>query len=105
MDVKGYFRKIREMEAQIGAGDVIVRSYTTSDGGRDGVFSEVSPRVASQLVVEGRARLATAEETEQYRQMQADALKAAEEAALADRIQIKLLTTENQGLRLEKGKR
>lgn len=67
MDVKSYFRKIRELESSIADRFVVVVSRATVDGGQEGVVSEVPKYVGCQLVVEGRARLATPEEGEQYR--------------------------------------
>lgn len=67
MDVKNYFRKIRDMEASIEDRFLVVISNATVDGGQAGIYSEVPRFVACQLVVEGRARLASAEEAEQYR--------------------------------------
>lgn len=94
MDVRKYFRKIKELQAELGPADVIVCSLDTHDGGRAGVLTEVSPRVAGELIVNQRARLATPEETAGYRKAQADALHQAEEAKAAQRIQVHLLAAE-----------
>ncbi len=52
-----------------------------------------TPRaVAARMIVEGRARLATAEETASFREKQAEARRAAEEAAAAKRIQVTVLS-------------
>lgn len=67
MDVKSYFRKIREMEASISERFLVIVSKATVDGGQEGVYSEVPRFVACQLVVEGRARIASTDEAEQYR--------------------------------------
>lgn len=67
MDVKGYFRKVRDLESAIAERFVVVVSKTTVDGGKEGIVSEVPKFVGCQLVVEGRARIASPEEAEQYR--------------------------------------
>jgi hypothetical protein len=45
----------------------VVVSEATADGGRAGVMSELRREVAAQYVVDGKARLATAEEAAEYR--------------------------------------
>lgn len=67
MDLKVYYRKIREIEAAIEEPDAVIVSAETPDGGRAGVCKEVSRRLAATLVVEGKGRLASAEEAEAYR--------------------------------------
>ena len=59
MDLKVYYRKIREVEEQIAAPDAVVVSGDTPDGGKAGVKIEVPLRLAAKLIVEGRARPAS----------------------------------------------
>lgn len=93
MDLKSYFKKIRDLEVSFGGSDVVVCSLETNDGGRAGVLTEVPARVASQLIVDRRARVATEEEKGSFREKQQADLAAAQEEALAQRIQVKLVNS------------
>lgn len=66
MDVKQYYKKLRELEARISEPYVVVVSNETPDGGKAGVMTEVPKRNACRLVLEGRARQANAAEAEAY---------------------------------------
>ena len=73
MDVRTYYRKVREIEEQISGNVTVIKSLETPDGGKAGVLVEVSRRNAAILVTDGRAVLASPEEAQQFR----DAVKAA----------------------------
>ncbi len=92
MDVKVYYQKVKQLEATIGEPHVVVVSEETPDGGRAGIRTEVARRVAAEMVVEGRARLATAEEANRFRAETAEASRAAEQAAAARRMQISVIS-------------
>lgn len=92
MDLKQYFRKIRQVEATLLDRFPLVVSLETSDGGKPGLISEISRTEAAKMIVEGRAVLASEEEKEFYRQQQACAKEAAEKAELAKRVQIAIVT-------------
>ncbi|MGC9969380.1 MAG: hypothetical protein ABSE56_02200 [Bryobacteraceae bacterium] len=92
MDLKVYYQKMRQIEAALGEAHVVVVSQETPDGGRAGVRTEVPRLVAAKLIVEGRARLATAEEASEYREQTAEAKRAAEQAATAGRMQITVIS-------------
>jgi hypothetical protein len=66
MDVRIYFQKIRRIEAGIALPHTVVVSLDTPDGGKAGVMTEVSRATAAQLVVDGKARLGTEEETSEF---------------------------------------
>jgi len=91
MDVKQYYRKIAETEAGLKNNFTIVISVETSDGGRGGVLSEVSRHTAARLIVEGRALVASEEQSQQYFEQQAAIRKAAAKAELARRIQVAII--------------
>lgn len=92
MDLKVYYQKLRQVEAAIPDPDVVVASLETSDGGRTGVLSEVARGVAAQMIVEGKARLATEEESVAFRARIAEARRAAEQLATAGRVQLTVLS-------------
>jgi len=93
MDLQMYFQKIRETEATITDEFALVVSVATEDGGKSGRKTQVARRLAAKLVVEGQVRLATEDETTAYRELQAEALRTAERAALAERLQLTVLST------------
>lgn len=92
MDLRVYYQKLRQVAAEIAAKDAIMVSLETPDGGRAGVMTEAPRDVAARLIVEGRARLATEEEMQQYREEQAEARRQAEQAVAASKLQVTLLT-------------
>jgi hypothetical protein len=91
MDLKQYFRKIRQIEATLSEIFPLVVSLETPDGGKRGVVSEISRELAAKMIVEGRALLASEEEKELYRQQQESAKQAAERSELAKHMQIAIV--------------
>lgn len=92
MDLRAYYQKMRQVEASLGPGDVVVISQETPDGGRAGVASEVTKGVAARMIVEGRARLATPEETDAFREKTAEAKRLADQIAAANRMQVTVIS-------------
>jgi hypothetical protein len=80
MDLREYYRNVRQKAAQMPSDWVVVVSEKTENGGKPGVRTEVGRAVAGQLIVDGKARLATAEEAETfYAEQRAAAERAVEE--------------------------
>jgi len=92
MDLRVFYQKLRQTEASITEGHAVVVSVETPEGGRPGVRTEVPRALAARMVVEGRARLATPEESAEFRAQAAEAKRAAEQAATANRIQIAVVS-------------
>jgi len=92
MDVKQYYRKIKETEETLTEKYPVVVSIETADGGRPGMFSEVSRAVAAKLIVEGRAVLASPDERQHYFELQAAARKLAEKNEFAKRVQVAIIS-------------
>ncbi len=92
MDLKVFYQKLRKLEQEITEPHVVVVSHETPDGGREGRKVEVARGVAARLILEGRARLATAEETAEYRTAMEAALRAAEQRVMAEKVQVNLIT-------------
>lgn len=88
MDLRAYYQKVRETEAGLTSPHVVVVSLATPDGGKPGVVTEVPTPIAARMVVEGAARQATEGESRSYREQQAAAKQAADEAATASKIQV-----------------
>lgn len=93
MDLRIYYQKIHEVEKEL-PDAVVVISLETGDGGKAGVFTEVSRRLAAKLVVEGRARVASQEETQKFRDQQVEAKREAEQAAAAGRVQVTVVPSD-----------
>jgi hypothetical protein len=92
MDVRQYFRKLREVEANIPDAYPLVMSLETSDGGKAGLITEVPRHVAAKMIVEGRAVLATESEKDSYREQQDLAREVAQRDELAKRLQVTVVT-------------
>lgn len=88
MDLRAYYRKLREIEGGITDPFVVVVSQETPDGGKPGVRTEVPRHVASKLIVESRARLATVEETREFLDEAVEAKRVADQLAAANRMQV-----------------
>jgi len=101
MDLRLFYQKLRKIEHEIADAHVIVVSNETPDGGRAGQKAEVSRCNAARLILEGRARLATAEEASEYRASVETALREAEQRAMAERVQVNVIT--DSDLRAIKG--
>ena len=93
MDLKQYYQKIRDMESRITEAFPVVVSNETADGGKPGVLTEVTPGIAAKMLVEGVARLATAEEAMAFQSVQAEAKRVADQAAAAAKVQFTVLST------------
>lgn len=68
MDVRAYFKKIRKIERELPADDVVVVSLATVDGGHAGRFMELNRPLAAKMLADERARLATDDEAAKYRE-------------------------------------
>ncbi|HEY7306511.1 MAG TPA: hypothetical protein VH601_20465 [Bryobacteraceae bacterium] len=95
MDLRQYFRKIREIEAGLSDPFPVVSSLETPDGGKAGIISEIPRSIAAKMIVEGRAVLASEAERDSYRQQQQEAKAAAEKADLAKRLQVAFISERN----------
>jgi hypothetical protein len=91
MDLKVYYKKISEAASAIKNEFAVVVSKESADGGKPGVMSEVTRQQAAKLSVEGRVRIATAEEAKGYYEALAQARKQTEEAASQQKMQFAIL--------------
>jgi hypothetical protein len=94
MDMRIYYRKIRENEERIGEDAVVVKSLETPDGGKAGVLTEVSRRNAAILITESRAELASEEEARQFRDAVKSAKHAIDQAEAGRRVQMSLVPSD-----------
>lgn len=92
MDLKVYYQKLRQIEASLTHPCVVLVSLATPDGGRAGVATEAPREIAAKMIADGSARLATEAETQEHLEKCQEASRAAEQAALASRIQVMVLS-------------
>ncbi len=92
MDLRQYFKKLRDVEAGIEEEFPFVVSLETSDGGKPGVVSEVSRELAAKAIVSGQAVLAADDQKRIYLELQAQRKKAVQKAELAKRLQIAIVS-------------
>ncbi|HEY3825824.1 MAG TPA: hypothetical protein VGL82_14770 [Bryobacteraceae bacterium] len=91
MDVRAYYKKVREAEAGLTGEHVVTVSQDTPEGGKAGVKTEASRLIAAKLIAEGRARVATEEETRQFREANREALERHEQNEAAKRVQVMVI--------------
>jgi|SRR3569833_1387817 len=88
MDVRSYYKKVKDTEETLRGSEVVLVSLATPEGGKDGVRTEAPRSVAARMIAEGRARVATEAEATEFR----DGLRAArqkhEREEAARRVQI-----------------
>ena len=92
MDLQVYFKKIRAMEESLKNPSAELVSLETQDGGREGVRTEAPRRTAARMIVEGAARLATAEEAREFQEQKAEAKRQADQLAAASRMQFTVVS-------------
>jgi hypothetical protein len=92
MDLRVYYRKIREAEQTIDSDFPVVVSLETSDGGRGGITTEVPRSIAAKMFVEGKARLATLEETKEHNNRSAELLRLAKEKESREKLHITVIS-------------
>jgi hypothetical protein len=88
MDLRAYYRKVRDTEATMPSPHVVMVSLATPDGGKPGVVTEAPTPIAARMVVEASARQATEAEAQNFHEQHAAAKQAAEDAAQANKLQI-----------------
>lgn len=97
MDLKQYFRKMRDIEASLTERYPVLVSLETADGGKPGILCEASRLNAARMIVEGRAVLASPAEAQAFRAEQVEARAEAAKAELAKRIQVAIVTESDFG--------
>lgn len=92
MDLKNYYRKIREIEAGIDGECAVIVSRETPQGGRPGLLVEAPRLVAARMIAEGTADLATAKQAEAFRHELREAHAEEERRRAAARIQVSVIS-------------
>jgi hypothetical protein len=104
VDLRAFYQQLRETEKTITEECVVVISKATPDGGAAGVRTEVNRAVAARMIVEGRARLASAEEANAFRAEQREFKQRVDEAAAAARLQITVISDNELRALRERGR-
>lgn len=91
MDLRSYYMKVRDAEAQLTGEFLVVVSLPTTEGGKEGVNTEVPRKIAAKLIAEGRARVATKEEAADFHQANSDARQRHEMEETARRVQVMVI--------------
>jgi hypothetical protein len=91
MDLRSYYKKVRDAEVTLTGEHVVMVSLETSEGGKAGVRTEVPRAIAAKLIAEVRARVATEEETVEFHEANREAREANEEAEAAKRLQVMVI--------------
>ena len=92
MDLKAYYRRIRELERGFETDHATVVSLETPDGGKAGVKTEVPSHVAARMIVEGRARAATEQEIKEFHERKSEAKRAADQVDASKRMQVTVVS-------------
>jgi hypothetical protein len=92
MDLRAFYQKLRKIEREITDAHVVVVSHETPDGGRPGQLAEVSRTIAARLILEGRARLATMEESAEFYKAAQQAVQEARQREMAGKVQVNVIS-------------
>jgi len=92
MDLRGYYRKLRDIERGLQDEYVVVRSLATADGGIAGRLTEVAREVAARMAADGVAEVAAPDEVEAYRRELAERKKREDQKRTAAQISFTVLS-------------
>jgi hypothetical protein len=81
MDLGVYYKKLRQIESEIRDPFPVVISRETTDGGIQGVKTQVPRSLAARLMADGKVDLASPEESAQFLAKTAKEWRAAQEEA------------------------
>jgi hypothetical protein len=91
MDLRTYYRKVRDAEATLTGEHFVMVSQETSEGGKEGVRTEVPREIAARLIAEVRARVATDDEAREFHEANRAALEKHLEEEAASRVQVMVI--------------
>jgi hypothetical protein len=95
MDLRAYYRRIRETEASLDDEFPVLRSVATEAGGVGGRLAETTREVAARMIVDGAAELATPEEAAELRRRAAEAQRKELERRKASQVQLTVISQED----------
>ncbi len=94
MDLRSYYKKLRDVERTIVEEFPVVVSEETPEGGVPGVLTEVPRKLAARLVAEGRAEVADAKTAARYREEAEEKRHVADQLLAASRMQVMVVPAE-----------
>ena len=92
MDLRSYYRKLREVERSLVDEYVVVRSLATADGGIAGRLTEVAREVAARMAADGQAEVAGPDEAGAFRRELAEQKKREDQKKTAAQINFTVLS-------------
>jgi len=99
MDLRAYYKKVREVEATIPSDHVVLVSLATPEGGKPGIRTEAPRAIAAKLIAEGRARLANQQEAEEFRAANREAKEKYEQDEAARRMHVVVVPADARKLK------
>jgi len=93
MDLRAYYKKLRQAEADLTGEEFVMVSLATPEGGKAGLLTEVPKTVAARLLAEGRAELATEDDAKEYREAVREAKAKIDEEEAARQVQVMVIPT------------
>lgn len=103
MDLRTYYGKVRDAEATLTGEHFVMVSLATSEGGKEGVRTEVPRSIAATLIAETRARLASEEETNEFHEANRVAREKHEQEESAKRVQVMVIPAHEFKKQRERG--
>ena len=94
MDLRSYYKKVREAEGALKGDHFVLVSLETPEGGKAGVCTETSRYTAARLIAESRARVATDEEARAFHETHRAAKEAYEQEEAARRVQVMVIPSQ-----------
>lgn len=91
MDLRTWYKKVRDAEAGLTGEHFVMVSLATSEGGKEGVRTEVPKAIAARLIAESRARVASEEEALEFREANRLALEQHKQDEAAKRVQVMVI--------------
>ena len=91
MDLRTWYKKVRDAEAGLTGEHFVMVSLATSEGGKEGVRTEVPRSIAARLIAETRARVASEEEALEFHETNRLALEQRQQEEDARRVQVMVI--------------
>ena len=91
MDLRTWYKKVRDAEAGLTGEHFVMVSLATSEGGKEGVRTEVPRSIAARLIAETRARVASEEEALEFHEANRLALEQHKQEEDARRVQVMVI--------------
>ena len=91
MDLRTWYKKVRDAEAGLTGEHFVMVSLGTSEGGKEGVRTEVPRSIAARLIAETRARVASEEEALEFHEANRLALEQHKQEEDARRVQVMVI--------------